>query len=162
MRNVELPLPSGLDDASTTGCADTGRARPGATLAVTRGTTRLLVEMGYAVIAEMSLPNGRRADLVGLGRKGELVIVEVKSCREDFTADTKWPEYLAFCDRFFFATDPDFPIALLPEGEGRIVADAYGGAVLREAVERPMAGARRKALTLRFARHAAFRLSISD
>lgn len=134
--------------------------RPDATVAVTRGTARLLTDMGFALVPELTLPNGRRADIAGLDRKGKLIIVEVKSCREDFTADGKWPSYLEFCDRFYFATDPAFPSGILPGEEGRIVADAYGGAVISEAVERPMAGSRRKAMTLRFARQAAFRLGL--
>ena len=139
---------------------DTGTlaGRPDATAAITRGAARLLTDMGYALVPELILPTGRRADLAGLCRKGKLVIVEVKSCREDFAADAKWPGYLEFCDRFYFATDAAFPAGVLPRDEGRIVADAYGGAVMAEAVERSMAGARRKAMTLRFARQAAARL----
>jgi len=135
-------------------------ARPDATTAITRGAARLLTDMGFALVPELTLPNGRRADLAGLSRKGRILIVEVKSCREDFTADAKWPSYLEFCDQFYFATDTIFPADLLPEGEGRIVADAYGGAIVSDAAERPLAGSRRKAMTLRFARQAAFRLTL--
>ena len=135
-------------------------ARPDATSAITRGAARLLTDMGFALVPELTLPNGRRADLAGLSRKGRIVIVEVKSCREDFAADAKWPSYLEFCDQFYFATDTAFPAGVLPADEGRIVADAYGGAIVNDAAERPLAGARRKALTLRFARQAAFRSMI--
>ena len=133
--------------------------RPEKTETITRGASRLLIDMGYALIPEMALPNGRRADLIGLNRKGCIFIVEVKSCREDFLCDHKWQAYQDFCDQFYFATDASFPPDLLPEEEGRIIADAFGGAILGNAPERPLAAARRKALTLKFARQAALRLT---
>jgi hypothetical protein len=134
-----------------------GLSRPETTLAVTRGAGRLLTALGYAPLAEVSLPNGRRADLMALGRKGEIFIVEVKSGLEDFRTDQKWGEYLAYCDAFAFAVAPEFPREHLPEHPGLIVADGFGGAVLREAPVTPLAGARRKALTLSFGRLAALR-----
>jgi hypothetical protein len=132
--------------------------RPETTLSVTRGAARLLEALGYAALAEVTLPNGRRADLMGLGPKGEILIVEVKSGPQDFLADRKWTEYLPYCDAFAFAVDPEFPREILPEEPGLIVADGFGGAVLREAPVAPLAGARRKALTLAFARLAAQRI----
>jgi hypothetical protein len=47
----------------------------------------------------------------------------------------------------------------LPNEAGLIVADRYDAALVREAVHRPLAPARRKAELLRFARRAARRLS---
>lgn len=132
-------------------------SRPETTLSVTRGAARLLADMGYAPLLEVGLPNGRRADVMALGRKGDIVIVEVKSGPEDYRVDRKWPEYAPFCDAFFFAVGPEFPQGLLPEHPGLIVADGFGGAVLREASPTPLAPARRKALTLAFARLAAMR-----
>ncbi len=131
--------------------------RPAITDTVTRGAARLLVGLGYAPLAEVALPNGRRADLLALGPKGEFVIAEVKSGIEDFRADAKWPQYAPFCDRFFFAVAPEFPRTVLPVEPGLIVADGFGGAVLREAPAHPLAPARRKALLLQFARLAAWR-----
>lgn len=131
--------------------------RPAVTDTVTRGAARLLVGLGYAPLTEVSLPNGRRADLLALGPKGEFVIAEVKSSIEDFRSDAKWPEYAPFCDRFFFAVSPDFPRHVLPEEPGLICADGFGGAVLREAPLQPLAPARRRALLLQFARLAAWR-----
>ncbi len=136
---------------------DVAASRPETTSTVTRGAARLLVALGYAPLAEVTLPNGRRADLMALGRRGEILIVEVKSGLEDFRADRKWGEYLAFCDAFAFAVTPEFPRDRLPEQPGLIVADGFGGAVLREAPRAPLAGARRKALTLAFGRLAALR-----
>jgi hypothetical protein len=132
-------------------------ARPRTTLSVTRGAARLLTALGYAPLAEVTLPNGRRADLMALGPKGEIFIVEVKSGREDFVCDLKWPEYLPYCDAFAFAVAPEFPREILPPEPGLIVADGFGGAVLREAPVAALAGARRKSLTLAFARLAALR-----
>ncbi|MEW5684911.1 MAG: DNA repair putative endonuclease MmcB [Pseudomonadota bacterium] len=132
-------------------------SRPETTATVTHGAARLLTALGYAPLAEVTLPNGRRADLMALGPKGQIFIVEVKSGIEDFRVDLKWPEYGPYCDAFAFAVAPEFPREILPEEPGLIVADGFGGAVLREAPVIPLAGARRKALTLAFARLAAMR-----
>lgn len=134
-------------------------SRPETTAAVTRGAARLLVNLGYAPLAEVTLPNGRRADLMALGPKGEIFIVEVKSSLEDFRTDAKWHEYGPYCDAFAFAVAPEFPREVLPEEPGLIVADGFGGAILREAPVVALAGARRKALTLAFGRLAALRAS---
>jgi hypothetical protein len=133
-------------------------SRPETTGLVTRGAARLLAAMGYAPLLEVGLPNGRRADVMALGPKGEIVICEVKSGLEDYRTDRKWGEYLPFCDRFYFAVAPEFPRELLPQEPGLIVADAFGGAVLSEAPHTPLSGPRRKMLTLAFARLAAGRL----
>ena len=78
-------------------------SRPEITTAVTRGAARLLVDLGYAPLAEVTLPNGRRADLMALSRKGHILIIEVKSGLEDFRVDRKWHEYMPYCDAFAFA-----------------------------------------------------------
>ena len=120
-------------------------------LLLARGVGRALAQRGYATLTEVSLANGRRADVMGLGRAGELVIVEVKSSLQDFRSDAKWPEYRDFCDRFYFAVAEDFPREAIPGDCGLIVADGFGGAVLREAPVLALSAARRKAVTLRFA-----------
>jgi hypothetical protein len=133
-------------------------SRPEVTAALARGVTRVLWDHGLAPILEAPLANGRRADIMALAGSGEIWIVETKSCLEDFAVDQKWPDYVEFCDRFFFGVTEDFPRALIPEDAGLIVADGFGGAILRESPLRPLAGARRKAVTLMFARLAAQRL----
>ncbi len=125
---------------------------------IARGTVRLLALYGLRAIPEVALPNGRRADLLAVGEKGDLIIVEVKSSVEDFRADQKWPDYREYCDRLYFAVSPSFPLDLLPDQVGILVADRWGGEMMREAPDHPLASARRKALLLRFARVAAGRL----
>jgi len=125
---------------------------------VTRGAARLLGDLGYTTITEFELANGRRADIMALGRGGDFVIVEVKSGLPDFRADTKWTEYREYSDQFFFAVDERFDRQMLPDDVGVMVADGYGGAILTPAPEHKLAGGRRKALTLRYARAAAARL----
>ena len=105
----------------------------------------------------LPLPNGRRADVMALGPRGEIAILEVKSSLEDFRTDRKWTEYGGFCDLFYFAVAPEFPRGALPEGLGVIVADAFGGAILSEAPALELSSARRRSLTLAFARTAALR-----
>ena len=102
-------------------------------------------------------------DVISLDSKGKFTIVEVKVSVADFRGDRKWQEYLPFCDAFFFAVPVSFPLDILPQEAGLITADAYGAAVLNPAAEGDMNASRRKALTLRFARHAANRLgSVTD
>lgn len=132
-------------------------SRPETTQGVTRGAARLLADMGYAPLLEVCLPNGRRADVMALGRSGDIVIVEVKSGLDDFRVDRKWPEYAPFCDAFYFAVAPEFPEGVLPDEPGLIVADGFGGAVVRDAPVSALAPARRKALTIAFGRLAAMR-----
>ena len=132
-------------------------SRPETTLGVTRGAARLLLDMGYAPLAEVCLPNGRRADVMAIGPRGDIVIVEVKSGIEDYRVDRKWPEYAPYCDAFYFAVAPEFPEGVLPDEPGLIVADGFGGAVVRPAPSAPLAPARRKALTLALARLGALR-----
>ncbi len=127
---------------------------------IARGVARLLRAHGLVAVAEFTLPNGRRADVMGLSDKGDLWILEIKSCLADFRADNKWPEYQEFCDRFFFAVAPDFPIEILPAGTGLVLADRFGGEIERHAEELRLPAARRKALTLRLARVAAERLAL--
>lgn len=131
----------------------TGRAA-----AIVRGVQLMFAELGLASLTEVGLANGRRADLMAVGRRGEIVIVEVKSCLQDFRTDQKWPEYAPYCDRFYFAIDCDFPKERIPETCGLLVCDGFGGAVLRESEAAPLSGGRRKAVTLSFARLAAARL----
>lgn len=132
--------------------------RPAATGAVTRGAVRLFREMGAACLLEVTLKTGRRADVMALDRDGAITILEVKSSVEDFRTDAKWEEYLPFCDRFYFAVPVDFPVEVLPDAVGLVVADAYGAAIERPAAQGAMNASRRKALTLRYARQAAERL----
>jgi hypothetical protein len=128
---------------------------------ILRGTTRMLIDAGSMPIAEFTLPNGRRADIAALDRDGLLTIVEIKSSLADYRSDQKWPEYAEFCDRFYFAVKPDFPRDVLPPACGLILADRYGAEIMRPAEASPaLPPARRKALTLRFARTAALRLSM--
>lgn len=126
---------------------------------IVRGVQRMLAEEGYASLTEVTLASGRRADVMAVGPKGDIVIVEVKSCLTDFMTDQKWPEYAPWCDRFLFAVDCDFPQERLPPHVGLIVADGFGGAQIRPAAEQEkLSGARRKSITLAFARLAAWRL----
>jgi hypothetical protein len=133
-------------------------ARSATAATVARGTTRLLQALGCTALCELGLPSGRRADIVALGRTGELWIVEVKSSIADFQADHKWRDYRLHCDRLFFAAGPEVPLTIFPETAGLIVADRFGGQLVREAPEHRMSAATRRAMTLRFARAAAYRL----
>ena len=134
-----------------------GRQSPAAR-DIARGSCRRLAQHAIVCLPELPLANGLRADLVGMTDSGDIVIVEIKSSVVDFRSDGKWAGYRDFCDRLYFAVAPDFPISILPPDTGLIVADRFGGEIVREAPEHRLAGARRKAVTLRFGRAAAARL----
>ena len=129
---------------------------------VRRGVQRLMAAARVSLLPEMPLDSGRRADLAGLTEKGDVVIVEIKSSVEDFRVDRKWPIYRLHCDRLYFATHPGVPARIFPEDCGLILSDGYGAEILREAPEHRLAGATRKAMTLRFARLAADRLQVAE
>ncbi|SCA55817.1 conserved hypothetical protein [Candidatus Terasakiella magnetica] len=126
---------------------------------ITKGAEILLTDMGYACLTEMKLPNERRVDVIGLNKKGQIFIVEVKSGLEDFRTDQKWQDYLGYCDFFAFAVDETFPKDILPPEHGLIIADQFEGFQQRQSPENKLNGARRKSLTLKFARTAAKRLT---
>lgn len=125
---------------------------------VQRGVCRLLAQMAYAPVTELTLATGRRVDILALGSRGEIIIIEIKSSLIDYRTDAKWEEYLPFCDRFYFAVPPEFPREIIPEEVGLIIADRYGAEVLREGPVTPLPPARRKKLTLHAARISARRV----
>src|ERR1700751_663274 len=127
--------------------------------AVARGTARLLRSLGFACVSELSLPSGRRADLVALNERGDIWIVEIKSSVEDLRADHKWEDYRAHCDRLCFAFTQDMPCEIFPKDTGLIVADAYGAHLHCEAPEHRLPAPRRKLMTVRFGITAAQRIS---
>lgn len=125
-----------------------------------RGVCRALRALGLSVVTELSLANGRRADVVALSGGGDVLIVEIKSCLLDYQSDGKWQDYLPFCDRLYFAVAADFPCDVIPTSAGLILADRYGAELVREPVEERLTAARRKAMMLSFARAAALRLQL--
>ena len=130
--------------------------RPGQYLA--RGVCRHLRNLDFGTVTELVPAPGLRVDVMALGPKGELWVIECKSSRADYLADRKWQGYLAWCDRFFWAVDADFPTDLLPEGSGIMLADRYGAEIIRFGPEVPLAAPRRRVMVQKFARHAAARL----
>lgn len=130
--------------------------QPGQLLA--RGVCRHMASHGFVTVEELVPTRGLRVDVMALGPKGEIWVIECKSSREDFTSDIKWQGYLDWCDRYFWAVDADFPTELLPEGTGLIIADAYDAEIMCMAPEDKLAPARRKVMVQKFATHAARRL----
>lgn len=129
---------------------------PGQLLA--RGVARHLASLGWVTVEELVPARGLRVDVMALGPKGEIWVIECKSSRADFMADSKWEGYLEWCDRFFWAVDGDFPVDLLPVNSGLIIADAYDAEIIRMAPEDRLAAPRRKVMVQKFATHAARRL----
>ena len=134
--------------------------------AVTRGISRLFARNDIWALSEMPLRNGRRADIMGIDPKGRIVIVEVKTARGDLLGDGKWPDYLEFCDRFYWGLPPELDRACLdgtdfrPDCCGVIVGDEYDAEIVRPAPSHPLAAARRKAEVERLARTALRRLTV--
>ena len=131
-------------------------AKPGQMLA--RGVCRHLLGHDFVAVEEFVPDRGLRVDVIGLGPKGEIWIVECKSSRADYQTDSKWQGYLDWCDRYFWAVDEAFPTELLPQETGLIIADSFDAEIVRMGPETRLAPARRKVLTQKFARHAALRL----
>ena len=129
---------------------------PGQRLA--RGVARALRGFDFVTVEEMVPAPGLRVDVMALGPKGEVWVIECKSGRADYQTDRKWQGYLEWCDRFFWAVDADFPTGLLPEATGLMLADAYGAEIVRMGPDTPLAPARRRVMVQKFARHAALRL----
>ena len=148
-----LPGPlGGPDDAE----GDLLPDQPGHRLA--RGVARFLMSMNHAPLLEFVPVPGLRVDVISITPQGEIWIVECKSCRADFVGDRKWQGYLEFCDRFFWATDCDFPVELLPDDSGLMVADPYDAELVRTAPLVKLPAARRSRLLRDVARVAACRL----
>lgn len=125
---------------------------------IARGVCRLFHNMRYSLMTEFPLSNNRRVDVIGLGKAGEFIVAEIKASERDFKTDQKWPEYLTHCDEFYFAVSGGFPLELIPEDVGIIVADAFHGAIVRQAPKRKMNGTRRRNQILKFGLKAAKRL----
>ena len=130
---------------------------PGAA-SILRGVQRMLSSLQFASLSQVSLGNGRRADVLALGPANTIWILEIKSSIADFRSDQKWHEYRAYCDALLFAVAPDFPVDILPPEAGLILADAYGAEIIRAAPEHRLPAARRKALVAQVATTAARRL----
>ena len=142
-----------MDDLTNTQMID---LTPGQLLA--RGVCRHMASTGFVCLEEFVPVKGLRVDVLALGPKGELWVIECKSSKADFQKDKKWEGYLAWCDRYFWAVDMDFPTDLLPEGTGLLVGDSYDAEIIRLAPEEKLAPARRKVIIQKFAMNAARRL----
>ncbi len=134
-----------------------GRQSPTAA-AVQRGVGRMLRQAGFTSIFELTLANGRRADVLALGAKGDIWIIEIKSSAADYLSDHKWRDYMDYCDRFYFAIPPNMDQQLVDQNTGLIIADAWGAEIIRAADEDRVAPARRKAISHLVARTACARL----
>lgn len=132
---------------------------PGQLLA--RGVCRHLATLDFVTVEELVPTSGLRVDVMALGPKGEVWIVECKSSRADFQSDSKWQGYLEWCDRYFWAVDEAFPTELLPTDSGLVIADAYDAEIIRMGEESKLAPARRKVMIQKFARHAASRWHVA-
>jgi len=128
---------------------------PGQLLA--RGVSRHLRSLDFISVEELTPTRGLRVDVMALGPKGEIWIIECKSSRTDFQTDNKWQGYLEWADRFFWAVDQDFPTELLPDNTGLIIADGYDAEIIRIGAETKLTGGRRKQMLVKIARHAAVR-----
>jgi hypothetical protein len=139
-----------------------GRQSPTAA-AIQRGVSRMLRQANFASVPELTLSSGRRADILAVGPKGEIWIVEIKSSPADYLSDHKWQDYTEFCDRFYFAIPTDMDPGLIDETTGLIIADAWGAEIVRESETEKLSSSRRKAVTQLIARTAAYRLqSLAD
>jgi len=149
---IHQPIPQ-PETASQNSHAHTPTAKE-----VARGIKRLFARNDIWCVEEMALPNNRRADLMGIDARGQIILVEIKVARGDLLGDNKWPDYLDFCDRFFWGVPPGLdrtPLeteGFMPDRCGVIVADGYDAEILRQAPLEPLAPARRKSQVEKLAR----------
>jgi hypothetical protein len=127
--------------------------------AIRRAAARLCLRLSWAPLHEVTLPNGRRADILALRGDGGFVCIEVKSGPRDFLTDQKWWEYREFSDHLYFAVDVDFPLDLLPDDPGLIVVANQCAELIREAPEHKLSASRRTSLLRRWAMLAGSRLA---
>jgi hypothetical protein len=139
-----------------------GPTFPERAFAIRRAAARLCLRLAWAPLHEVSLPNGRRADILALRGDGGFACIEVKSGMRDFLTDQKWWEYREFCDSLYFAVDCDFPLDILPEETGLIVVAEQHAELIREAPEHRLTAARRTALLRRWALLAGSRLAVLE
>jgi len=153
-----MPIPpnSHLSQAVAEDAAELTRGTASALMS--RGLLRSFAAHGLVCLPEFTLRSGRRADLLCLDAKSRVTIVEIKSSIEDFRTDQKWPDYLEYCDSFYFAVPEGFPQQLIPPDQGLMVADGYGATVIRESARFTLSPGRRRSLLLQFAQLAARRL----
>ena len=117
---------------------------------VARGVSRMFYRHDIMIQSEVTLKGHRRADLMGVTSKGDVVIVEIKCSRSDLLGDQKWQEYLEHCDQYYWAVPMGFDLSpfdqdfLMPERCGLIVADSYDAEMIRPAKRIALAPARRK------------------
>ena len=165
MKHSDSPFSSAVPPLNS-GQADCAHLSLSGAAAVARGVARLFSRHDIMVLSEVSLPNKRRADLMGVDAKGQVVIVEIKVARGDLLGDSKWIEYLDYCDRFYWALPSGFDLSpldrpeFMPERAGLIIADAYDAEMVRSAATHALAPARRKTETMRLARRSMQRLSV--
>lgn len=161
MPRIKIHRVAQADIARESGLPPDGR-QSHESLAIRRGVCRRLRAEGYAVLAEMVIASGRRIDIAALSDAGEIVFVEIKSSIEDYRVDSKWPDYLTYSDRFYFATSANVPIDIFPEHVGLMVADSYGAEIIRHAPLEKIAAATRKSMLVRLARAGMTRLHDLD
>lgn len=147
-----------LEALGAAGRVRTDGRQSAAAVEIARGAMRLMRSLGLACVPEVVLASGRRADLVAVCPKGRIWIVEIKSCLADFRADHKWEDYRTHCDRLYFAVDSRFPLEVIPEEAGLIMADRYGAQIMRDPEEHSLAGATRRHMALHLAHTTALRL----
>ena len=145
---------------------DSRRVEPGhlGTDRITDAVARMFSERGDACLREFTLRSGRRVDVIAIGRGGEITIVEVKSSRQDFQSDRKWPDYLEWGDRFYFAVSDSFPRDMLPGPDtcGILITDGFDCLEVQEPPLTKLAAQRRNHLTRRLAHVAMRRLEFGS
>lgn len=125
---------------------------------IARGVCRHLKHYDFACIEEFVPIKGARVDIIAVGPKGEIWIIECKSSANDYLQDQKWEKYLPFCDRYFWAVPQNFPTNILPAYDGLIIADSYDAEIIRYGPEYKINPQKRKKIITKIARNASDRL----
>ena len=126
---------------------------------LTRGVCQLFEDLGFGILKEFKLANGRRVDIIAINQNGEFIIVEIKSGLIDYRTDRKWQQYLPFCERFYFAVPIGFPTEMIPKDCGLIVADDFSAVIKRESIFQKINTTRKRIQLIKFGHTASKRLN---
>lgn len=138
-------------------------SRKETTKGLIKATNSYLLKKGFSIYNEIGVVawGRRRADVLALNLKGDIVLAETKSCVADYTSDRKWHSYLPCCNKMWFCfTEPTFAVlrdSAMPvfreHGVGVLLLSPQTGYLYSalSARYRPMDGKTKKSVVLRMA-----------
>lgn len=86
------------------------------------------------VFKEVELSPHLRCDILCITYEEQVIIIELKTCKQDFKSDNKWQKYMDYCDYFYFFSPRDIvPIDEIDNKVGLLYLDGNNVITIREA-----------------------------